>query len=304
MTSKPMTSSTAACSLQELERTSRQHDVTVAGCRVRWRSWGQGEPLVLLHGGHGNWAHWYRNIGELARHHALWLPDMPGFGDSGPIPGASHDPQHLNALVDILSASLDELLGPGAAIDLAGFSFGGLVAGSLAVRHPGVRRLALLGTAGHGGPRRTALQLVNWRLADRTARRQALRHNLAELMLHDPARIDALALEIHEQASQATRFRSKDFSQQMDLKDILAGFEPPVMLVWGEHDAIALPDLVAQRLIDGHAQRNFRVIPGAGHWVQFEAPEPTQQILLEWFKPEAMPHTASQASAAGPTCRT
>ncbi|PRD66189.1 hypothetical protein C6P64_05390 [Malikia granosa] len=31
------------------------------------------------------------------------------------------------------------------------------------------------------------------------------------------------------------------------------------------------------------------MIPGAGHWVRFEAPEPTQQILLERFKPETMP---------------
>lgn len=287
MTSSPASSSSAACSLQEIDRAARKHDIMVAGHRMRWRSWGQGDPLVLLHGGHGNWAHWYRNIDELARHHALWVPDMPGFGDSDPPPGLPHDPQRMDALVDCLSASLDELLGPRAEIDLAGFSFGGLVAGGLAARRQGVRRLALLGTAGHGGPRRTHPQLVNWRLTDRPAMLEALRHNLAELMLHDAASIDELALAIHEQAARSTRFRSKALSMHMDLKVILAGFEPPVMLVWGEHDAIAEPDRVAPRLIDGRSNRHYRVIRGAGHWVQFEAPQQTNQALTEWFRSDA-----------------
>ena len=47
-----------------------------------WRVWGSGEPLVLFHGGSGSWTHWIRNIPELSRHYELWVPDIPGLGDS------------------------------------------------------------------------------------------------------------------------------------------------------------------------------------------------------------------------------
>jgi CubicO group peptidase (beta-lactamase class C family) len=42
------------------------------GPSVTWRRFGSGPHLVLLHGGHGSWLHWVRNIEFLARHlHAL-----------------------------------------------------------------------------------------------------------------------------------------------------------------------------------------------------------------------------------------
>jgi pimeloyl-ACP methyl ester carboxylesterase len=46
---------------------------------------------------------------------------------------------------------------------MVGFSFGGLVAAQFASASQRVRRLALLGTAGHGGPRRQTSELLNWR---------------------------------------------------------------------------------------------------------------------------------------------
>lgn len=269
--------------LADTDRAAHIHDVTVDGCRVRWRRWGDGAPLVLLHGGHGSWAHWLKNIACLARHHAVWAPDMPSFGDSDPVPGPPHDPNRLDKLVQVLSASLDSLVGADTVLDLAGFSFGGLVAGHLAARRPSVGRLALLGTAGHGGPRRKMPDLINWRLSDRTAMLAALRHNLGELMLHHPESIDALAMAIHEQASRATRFRSKALSMQMDLKVILSDFSRPLLLLWGEHDVVAVPELAAARLMEGHPERRFLQVPDVGHWVQFEAADPVNRVLTEWL---------------------
>ncbi|MDB5843914.1 MAG: hydrolase-like protein, partial [Polaromonas sp.] len=53
-----------------------------------WRCWGEGAPVVLLHGGSGSWTHWIRNIPTLvACSRQVWAPDLPGFADSASPPG-------------------------------------------------------------------------------------------------------------------------------------------------------------------------------------------------------------------------
>ena len=54
-----------------------------------WHAWGDpaAAPVVLLHGGAGSWTHWVRNITPLvAAGRRVWVPDLPGFGDSAPPP--------------------------------------------------------------------------------------------------------------------------------------------------------------------------------------------------------------------------
>jgi hypothetical protein len=42
-----------------------RHVVPSEGQRVCWRMFGRGRSLVLMHGGHGSWLHWIRNIGRV-----------------------------------------------------------------------------------------------------------------------------------------------------------------------------------------------------------------------------------------------
>ncbi|WP_382325592.1 alpha/beta fold hydrolase [Hydrogenophaga sp. UC242_53] len=72
--------------------------------------------------------HWIRNVEALSAAHELWVPDMPGFGESGALPPEVPRAARLEALVVHLTAALDALLGPEARFGLAGFSFGSLVA--------------------------------------------------------------------------------------------------------------------------------------------------------------------------------
>jgi pimeloyl-ACP methyl ester carboxylesterase len=136
--------------LDHLDRIAIRHLIEHKGRVTCLREFGAGAPLVLLHGGHGSWLHWARNIEALSASHRVLVPDLPGYGDSDSLPPDGGFP----GLVDALVASFDKLLGAGTAFDLAGFSFGGVVAGQLALQRGGVRRLALLGAVGHGRRRR------------------------------------------------------------------------------------------------------------------------------------------------------
>ncbi|MFZ2738887.1 MAG: alpha/beta fold hydrolase [Burkholderiaceae bacterium] len=268
--------------LARLNALAQRHSHSVVGRHVQWRSFGQGAPLVLLHGGHGSWLHWARNIDALSRKHQLWLPDMPGFGESD-----AAGPAGMADLLDAMQAGLDQLLGAQTHFDLAGFSFGGLVAAKLAARCQRVRRLALLGPGGHGGERRPTGVLLNWhRLKDEAQVAQAMRQNLLLHMLHHSAALDAQALQIHTEACRATRFRSKPISLAGGLGAALAQYQGELLLAWGEHDVTATPEQLVQTLALQNPQRQTLIVPGAGHWVQYEAAEVINQQLLSFFKSE------------------
>lgn len=268
--------------IARLEAKAARHQTEVDGVRVSWRRFGAGDPVVLLHGGHGCWLHWVRNIEALAESRSVWVPDMPGYGESDrPASGA------MESLVLAMQASLRALPGCDRPIDLVGFSFGGLVAAHLASGMLPVARLALLGPAGHGGPRRPRGALLAWRHAaeDATALAALMRENLGLQMLHRPEAIDALAVAVHTRACLGTRFRSRDISRAGGLPALLdACRAQSVMLIWGEHDITADPRHLAQSLGLRLPAREAVVLPEIGHWVQYEAAEAINQRLLAFLQ--------------------
>ena len=266
--------------IASLDRSAEHRRVAFApNATMAWRRFGAGPPLVLIHGGHGSWLHWVQNIDALSRDHALWVPDLPGYGDSDAVGPGDRLDGHVNAVM----GSLDQLLGERAVIDLAGFSFGGLVAAAIAARRGAIRRLALIGTAGHGGERRLAQSLRKWRSLDDAARSAAFRHNLAALMLHDPAAIDALALAAYEASCRATRFHSRALSLDASIASLLADFAAPVLFAWGEHDVTTTPSTVAAELTRDRPQRRAVIVEGAGHWLQYERATALDALLSDWF---------------------
>ena len=95
-----------------------------------WRCWGSGPPLVLLHGGYGSWMHWIRNVLPLSRRFRVIAPDLPGLGESATPP----EPWTAAGFAAIIVQGLDIVLPKDAAPHLAGFSFGGVIGGSVAAQ--------------------------------------------------------------------------------------------------------------------------------------------------------------------------
>lgn len=269
--------------LDALDAKASHRRVVVAGAALYWREWGQGQPLVLLHGGHGSWMHWTRNIDSLAQHFRVLVPDLPGFGDSDDLTMPVHDPRRLDALLAALEQSL-EVLAPDERLRLAGFSFGGAVAGLLATRMERIDRLVLLGTGGHGGTRRDRVLLQNWRVDDAAERSQALRQNLEAFMFSSAEAVDALALLIHRESCEATRFRSKALSRGALLPTALQAYRKPILLVWGETDVTAVPMEAAECLQQGRSERDWTIVPCAGHWVQYESAAATNTLMQRWLQ--------------------
>lgn len=89
---------------------------------------GTGPPLVLLHflGGHRNV--WRPVLPRLAEHHRVFSLDLPGFGDSSPLPGSPTLPRLADAVLETIDAL--DLERPA----VAGISIGGGLSVELAAR--------------------------------------------------------------------------------------------------------------------------------------------------------------------------
>jgi pimeloyl-ACP methyl ester carboxylesterase len=158
---------------------------------MAWRVWGGGPPLVLLHGGYGSWMHWIRNVLPLSRRFTVIAPDLPGLGESATPP----EPWSAGGLAAIVVAGLDIVLPKGVAPHLAGFSFGGVIGGSVAVQlGDRLRGFTVVGSNGLGLERSpTPLERVKPD-AGEEEEFATHRYNLNQLMIHDPNKIDELAL--------------------------------------------------------------------------------------------------------------
>ncbi len=250
-----------------------------------WRLWGAGTNrpwVVLLHGGSGAWNHWVRTIPALEPHYRVVAPDLPGCGDSADPPAPADAP----SLAAVLSAGLDAVIPDGDGFDLVSFSFGGVLSGLVAhaqavrIRSLTLAGVPILGLTG-GGP---ANDLVNVPLDMPPAEAAPLyRRNLQKLMVHDPAAVDDLALALHMKNIVRTRLRSRGIARTRVLSESLHGLPCRLTCVFGEQDVTLHPDLVGVRayLAETHPDATVHVIPGAGHWVAYEAADAFNALLLD-----------------------
>jgi pimeloyl-ACP methyl ester carboxylesterase len=280
-----------------MHRVADRHHVE-APCRrtaggVAWREFGPGadggEPLVLLHGGAGSWLHWVRNVEALAERFRVLAVDAPAYGDSGPVPEDVTDEGYL----ELFARAVGEMAGDAPRIHLAGFSFGGFVAAELAVRlGPRTASLSMTGGAGYGPPKGRPFTLDSRRrLRERLGRapteaelRAMHRENLAKLMIWDPDKIDDWAVGMQHRNVARTRFDSRRLSWVGGTPELIGRLRCPVMVVYGEHDAAAIPP-VAERIALCRAARpdvETHVIPACGHWAMYEAPEAVNRLLLDF----------------------
>jgi pimeloyl-ACP methyl ester carboxylesterase len=264
-----------------LEKSGRRIETSHLGCRTVWRSWGKGPPLVLLHGGHGSWSHWIRNIAHFASTRTVLAADMIGYGESDDLPR----PHSIPAIAEHTSAGLEQLLN-GERFDLIGFSFGTFISGYLARYHgTQIGHLLLTGVNGFalGITTRFVPDFRNWKQFDTPeGRREAHRHNLQALMIADPKRIDELAVDLQATNTSRARVRSIDLPHAGMLVEAMENTQvPPLSWIYGERD-VTIQDGIGARTALIHAHfpgTEVAVIPAAGHWVQYEAPDAFHAIV-------------------------
>jgi pimeloyl-ACP methyl ester carboxylesterase len=263
--------------------------------RVHYLEAGAGNPTVLLHGGSGGGANWFRIIGRLARGARVLAPDLPGFGLTAAV---QPEPPLGSQGATFLADWLDTLgVGP---IDLVGTSFGGLAALRLAQRQPQrIRRLVLLDAAGLGHHLPVAVRTVGLPLVGRLALRPSrlgtrllLRRLLTagsaglgatlEAALIEYLRTSGRNADLPSLARAHRLFIGRRGQREVLSDEELVGMDVPVLVVWGERDRL-LPVSHGRRAARLIPRSVFHLIPDAGHSPNWEAPAALLRVLLPFL---------------------
>lgn len=252
----------------------------VAGLRLHLRDTGPRDApaVVMLHGFGASLHTWEAWAHALSPDHRVIRFDLPGFGLTGADPTGDYSDARSIA---VLLALLDRLGLPRVA--LIGNSMGGRIAWAFTVAHPErVSKLVLVSPDGFASPgivygRRQSVPLL-MRVLPYTMPMPMLRANLAAAYA-DPSRLTAQTLRRTRDMMLAPGVRRAilDRMQQMVLVDprpLLRRIAVPVLLLWGEKDAM-IPIGNAQDYLAVLAQARLVALPGIGHVPQEEAPADT-----------------------------
>jgi pimeloyl-ACP methyl ester carboxylesterase len=273
----------------EIDWRPHVRDATVLGRRLRYVDYGGGTPLLLVHGLGGCWQWWLENIPELGRSCRVIAVDLPGFGDSEPLPSPGAMATHVETLAALLDTlELERVV-------LVGHSMGGLIALLFAGEYP--NRLSGLVPVCAGGvelsPGRLAVIVRGFLLFNAWFKRPAVnrafarRPRLRRLLFaaatgNSRSLSPELGAELIPRLGSAPGFAEAVLAAGRVESDI----EPErittrSLLIWGGQDPI-VPASRAGVLAASMPDARLEVLPGVGHGPMFEAPERFNALLGEF----------------------
>jgi pimeloyl-ACP methyl ester carboxylesterase len=261
----------------------------INGLRVRYLDYGAGPPLVLLHGMASSWQWWLENIPALAQQHRIIAVDLPGFGQSEPLPAPAEMATHARTVLDLLTELHIE------SATVSGHSMGGLVAIEMFVADPKrVRNLILVDSGGVPmSERRLAVILIGLRVCTAILRRRFVRRALATRMCVRRIALRAAFRDPRVMSPELAAQTMPVFAGPGSVDAIPAAARSvhatvpesitcPVLLVWGEHDAI-VPPSSAHQMHDKLPDSELAVLPGAGHSPMVEFPNRFNDLALKFL---------------------
>jgi pimeloyl-ACP methyl ester carboxylesterase len=254
--------------------------------------------ILVIHGFRGD-HHGLLRVADQLPDMRIIMPDLPGFGSSGPFDSGPHSVQRYGQFITDFMAALD--LGPDTV--LLGHSFGSIIAAHFVAGHPtAVTPLILINPIAAPaleGPKgiMTRLAVLYYRLAARLPRPLGLALLRSPLIVRVMSEAMAktgdrnLRRFIHGQhhanfsafANRDSLLESFTASVSSHVAEVAARLALPVLLIAGEKDEIAaLPD--QHRLLALLPDAELRVIPGVGHLIHYETPGPAATYIRSFLK--------------------
>ena len=271
--------------------------VEIEGLRMAYIEHGAGDPILLLHG-EPTWSYLYRHmIPQLSAIGRVIAPDLVGFG-------RSDKPKATNAYS--YKSHARWLRGFVEALDLKNTAmicqdWGGLLGLRIVAEIPErFNRVVAMNTGiSPGGAPGEAF--LKWRRFSQRVEAmdvgRMMRNTLIKRQLTDQeaAAYDAPFPSKQYQTAALVFPRlvpiRKDHPGAYDNRvaiERLKALDLPVLLIWGENDAVTAPAAPFLRSIFKNAAP-LLIIPGAGHFIQEDAGEEVADYIVRWMRSETVP---------------
>jgi pimeloyl-ACP methyl ester carboxylesterase len=249
--------------------------LTVCDRAIRYLKGGSGSPIVTLHHSTGSIG-WLPLHDELAKKHTVYVPDLPGYGQSER-PEWARDPRDIAVLVNaaLEGIGLSE-------VTLVGFGFGGFVAAELATMDASrVKRLVLVGAAGilpregeiMDGMLMELDEYIQMGFKDKAA--------FHSIFGEEP---DASVKELWDFSREmSARVSWKPYMFSRHLPPLLKTIKARTLLIWGSEDRV-VPPVCGQQYREQIKDSRLEIIAGAGHYVELEDPARVSALITDFAK--------------------
>ncbi|QCO98753.1 alpha/beta hydrolase [Arthrobacter sp. 24S4-2] len=288
----------------QLDERTRSDSVDLHGSNVDYwvyepvRETPETRTILVIHGFRGD-HHGLLRVADQLPEMRLIMPDLPGFGSSGAFTDGEHSVRRYGQFISEFMAAL----GLGTDTVLLGHSFGSIIASHFAAANPGaVFPLILINPIAAPaleGPKglMTKLAVLYYEAAARLPRAVGLNLLRSRLIVRvmsvamAKTRDRKLLRFIHGQhnayfsafANRDSLLESFKASVGSNVSEVAPDLALPVLLIAGEQDEIAmLPD--QHKLLALLPDGTLRVIPGVGHLIHYETPEPAAGFIRRFLK--------------------
>ena len=240
----------------------RSAQANANGISIHYAVYGQGSPVVLLHGGLANADYWGNQIRALAPHHTVIVLDSRGHGRS------SRDlrPYSYDLMADDVVALMDVLKVPKA--DIVGWSDGAILRLDLAMRYPGRvgKIFAFAANTVTSGVKDDVEKNPTFAAFIRRAGREY------EAYSATPKEYDAFVQQI-----------SKMWASQPNWTDAqLKAIAVPVLVVDGDHDE-AIKREHTEYIASTIPHAGLLILPNASHFAFLQDPEFFNYAILHFL---------------------
>jgi pimeloyl-ACP methyl ester carboxylesterase len=234
---------------------SAGHYTEANGIKLYYETYGEGKPLLLLHGNSGSIVQFSEQIIPFSKHYKVIAVDTRGQGKSGEdnrVPTYDLFADDMNALLDQLH--LDSL-------DILGWSDGGNTGLIMAMKYPAkVHKLAVMGAVVYVDTTVVSGAIIGRLtdelagLKDQTAYRSQTRKKMVTLLLTEP------------------QHRMEE----------LEAIKAPVLVMAGERDIIK--EGHTRQIADHIKGSQLVIFPGGNHYEPIGRPWRFNQTVLEFLK--------------------
>lgn len=230
--------------------TSAGHFIPVNGVKIYYETYGEGQPLLLLHGNGGNISTQKNRIKFFSKYYQVIAFDNRAQGQSTDDPDV---PLTYSQMAEDINDVLDSLQIKKAYV--WGQSDGGILGLLLAIKHPDkVERLATFGANISPGEEAVPQEIRQMVMDTLKTTKSTHTRRLYSLLAYQP---DITTEQLHK-------------------------IKCPVMLMAGDRDIIKIEHTL--KIFRNITNSNLFIMPGATHLGAYEKPDIFNQVLLDFFQ--------------------